>query len=92
MPRRLPTERQAWGAGLIVAGIGVLLWLGCLFMMVRVGWDLSMEVGSGGGGRNGGVRVPAGVALAILGLLGLGCVALGGLVTRNALRDIRDES
>ncbi|MGX5696017.1 hypothetical protein ACWKWP_07455 [Agromyces soli] len=86
--QRIPTRRTAWGAGALVAGIGVLLWLCCLFMMMRVGWDLSVEVG--GGGRGGGVRVPAGVALAILGTLGLGAVVLGAAITRTNLRLIRD--
>jgi len=85
--RRTPTRRTAWGAGALVAGVGVLLWLGCLFMMFRVGLDLGAPVGSG---VRGGVRVPAGVALAILGTLGLGAILLGGAITRTVLRTIRE--
>ncbi|MRG59874.1 hypothetical protein GE115_08330 [Agromyces sp. CFH 90414] len=85
--RRTPTRRTAWGSGALVAGVGLLLWVGCLFMMSRVGWDLAEPVGSGG---RGGVRVPAGVALGILGTLGLGAILLGVAITWSVLGTIRE--
>ncbi|MGI9823009.1 hypothetical protein [Agromyces sp. Marseille-Q5079] len=83
MPRRLPTKRLAWGAGALVAGVGVLFWLGGLYLMNRVGWDLSAMVGAR-------ARVPAGFAIAILGLLGAAGILLGIRVTWTTLRDLRD--